>query len=208
MDEVGVLPQAAQAKLLRLVQEKTFTRVGGDRDRHLDTRIIAATNIDLDEAVENRAFRKDLYFRLSFFTLRIPPLSERSEDIPLLAKHFAGGQRMPDGRVFTLGHDALLFLERHEWKGNVRELKNTVEAACLLAEKPALTARDFGRLRPQDEDPITLKDARGAFERSFVVRVLRRHGGNKTRAADELGMTRQTLHRLIRAQKIEEREWN
>ena len=206
LDEVGDMPLETQAKLLRALQEKEFERVGGNNAIRVDVRVIAATNQDLEAAVQAGRFREDLYYRLRVIQLVVPPLAERREDIPLLAEHFlkdAAARFRRDPKPLT--PDALRALMLHEWKGNVRELRSTIEQALLLAPGPEIGAGDlFGNAAaaPSVPGPATFREAKDrfveAFERDFLLGALRRSGGNITRAAEEVGMYRQNFQQKMR----------
>jgi two-component system NtrC family response regulator len=199
LDEIGELPPSVQVKLLRFLQEKRFQRVGGRQEIHSDTRVVAATNANLQEAVAKGTFREDLYFRLAVVVVKVPPLRERGDDIELVAKEFLrhyGIQHRKGSATFTA--DALRALNSYRWPGNVRELQNRVQRAVIMAESRRVTAADLeltdslGDLAPQ-----TLKEAREGVEREMVQNALRRHGGNITSAALELGISRPTLYELM-----------
>jgi DNA-binding NtrC family response regulator len=212
LDEVGDMPLETQAKLLRAIQEKEFERVGGNTPIRVDVRLIAATNQDLEEAVRGGRFREDLYYRLRVVELMIPPLAERREDIPLLVEHFlkdaaARFHREPK----PLTGEALRACVGQAWKGNVRELRSAVEQALLLGRGPEITAADlFGRAGAPEPEPapaavpssLPFREAKQqvveAFERDFLLGALRRHGGNITRAAEEVGMYRQNFQQKMR----------
>ena len=210
LDEVGDMPLETQAKLLRAIQEKEFERVGGNTPIRVDVRLIAATNQDLEVAVQTGRFREDLYYRLRVVELAIPPLTERREDIPLLIDQFLKDAARRFGRdVKPLTGEALRACVEHQWKGNVRELRSAVEQAVLLAPGPEITPADlFGRgpipdVAPPPSAPTgSFRDAKErmveAFERDFLKRALRRHGGNITKAAEEVGMHRQNLQQKMR----------
>ena len=209
LDEVGDMPLETQAKLLRAIQEKEFERVGGNTPIRVDVRLIAATNQDLEAAVQTGRFREDLYYRLRVVELVIPPLAERREDIPVLIDHFLKDAARRFGRdVKPLTGEALRACVGHQWKGNVRELRSAVEQALLLAPGPEITPADlFGRppvleAAPTPVPPGSFREAKErvveAFERDFLQRALRRHGGNITKAAEEVGMHRQNLQQKMR----------
>jgi DNA-binding NtrC family response regulator len=209
LDEVGDMPLDTQAKLLRAVQEKEIERVGGNTPIRVDVRLIAATNQDLEAAVRAGTFREDLYYRLRVVELRVPPLSERREDIPLLIEHFLADaatrfRRPPK----ALAPEALRACVAHEWSGNVRELRAAIERALLLAPGDVVTVGD---LFASGDGTIDAPEATGgrsfraakehatqAFEREFLLEALRRHDGNITRAAEEVGMYRQSLQQKMR----------
>jgi len=201
LDEIGDLPPALQAKLLRVLQEKTFEKVGSDRTVSVDVRILAATNRDIESMVESGAFRGDLYYRLCVLPLRIPPLRSRPEDIPELARFFLAKRARAAGRRFEgFTEDAVEAMIAYPWPGNVRELENCVERACALAGErigredlfPGLGSEGGGG---RDRN---LKAALGAFKASFVRKVLDEHGWNQTAAAKALGIQRTYLSRLIK----------
>src|SRR5437773_7450514 len=209
LDEVGDMPLETQAKLLRAIQEREFERVGGNVPIRVDVRLIAATNQDLESAVRAGRFREDLYYRLRVVELAIPPLAERREDIPLLIDHFlkeAARRFARDPKPLT--GEALRACVAHDWRGNVRELRSAVEQALLLAPGPEITPADlFGRPGVAETPssaplPATLREAKErmveALERDFLRQALRRHGGNITKAAEEVGMHRQNLQQKMR----------
>ncbi|MBI1816416.1 MAG: sigma-54-dependent Fis family transcriptional regulator [Deltaproteobacteria bacterium] len=212
LDEVGDMPLETQAKLLRAIQEKEVERVGGNTPIKVDVRLIAATNHDLEALVRQGRFREDLYYRLKVVELVIPPLAERREDIPLLIQRFLTDAAQRFNRpVKPLADDALRACMTHPWKGNVRELKSVVEQALLLAVGDEITAADLlggvATARPADGRataalPANFKDAKQQiveeFERGFLTSALARHGGNITKAAEEVGMYRQNLQQKMR----------
>ncbi len=205
LDEIGDVGPNLQARLLRALQEGTIRRVGTNEPIAVDVRAVAATNRDLEQAVKDGAFRADLYYRLDVVTIRIPPLRERREDIPLLAEHFAQKHGRPEGA--TLSAEAGELLVAYEWPGNVRELENVVARALalnpsgvILPEDLPDTVRRGGHSAPLPglgagslADRPTLAD----LERRYAIQVLQETGGNKTRAAEVLGIDRKTLYRLI-----------
>jgi DNA-binding NtrC family response regulator len=209
LDEIGELPLAAQGKLLRAIEEKVVDRIGGRAPVPVDVRVVAATNRDLKAASEAGEFRRDLYFRLAVFPVRVPPLRERGDDVALLARHFAAqlGRELRKREV-TLSDEALGALRAHDWPGNVRELENAIERACILADSASLTPADLG-LTPGARD-AGADDAGAVFdlsgtlaeaaeraarlvERRKIDAALRAHDGNKTRAAEGLGVSYKTL---------------
>jgi len=208
LDEIGEISQALQVKLLQFLEERVFKRLGGTDEIQLDVRIIAATNRDLEQAVQEKAFRADLYYRLTVLPVRLPPLRERQGDLPLLVDHFISlCNRQFGKRVAGIGRDALARLEAHDWPGNVRELKNVVERATLLSEGERLTADDVLTLPAQQPPPpaYTLPpegiDLRH-LERDLVRQALQRTGGNRTHAARLLGLSRHQLR--YRLEKLDE----
>ena len=209
LDEIGELPLAVQGKLLRAIEEKTVDRVGGRLPVPCDVRIVAATNRDLRASSEAGEFRRDLFFRLAVFPVEIPPLRERGDDCLLLARHFAAhfGRELRK-REATLGSEAEAVIAKHDWPGNVRELQNAVERACILADSETIGARDLGLAARAEgskmDDVLTDFDLSGtlaeaveraarAVERRKVADALAAAGGNKTRAAEVLGVSYKTL---------------
>jgi transcriptional regulator with GAF, ATPase, and Fis domain len=210
LDEIGEMTPALQAKLLRFLEEKTFRRVGGMADVHVDVRVVAATNKQLEEAVGSGKFRDDLYYRLNVLRIEVPPLRDRGGDIGLLAQHFVEGfAREFKRRVPGLSADAIRRLQAYGWPGNVRELRNLVERAVLLADDGLLQAGDFETLTGSGASGEKVAASTGAFalppqgvnlenvERSLVVQALERSGGNQTRAATLLGLHRDQIRYRI-----------
>jgi two-component system response regulator AtoC len=205
LDEIGEMSLVLQAKLLRFLEEKAFRRVGGTRDVRVDVRIIAATNRDLKAMVRERAFREDLYYRLRVLPVELPPLRERTGDLPLLLRLFLEQYRAEFRKTVAGASPAAVdALHRHSWPGNVRELKNAVERAVLLADGPMLDVADFPALAaPADGDGGVRLPADGLsferVERDLVAAALERADGNKSRAARLLGMDRDWIrHRAAK----------
>ena len=199
LDEIGELPTALQVKLLRFLQEKTFQRVGGRQEIESDARVIAATNINLKEAVESGKFREDLYFRLAVLVVTLPALRERGGDVDLLARQFLRRFGAEHGKPgLTFAPDAVRALNLHAWPGNIRELQNRVQRAAIMADGKRVTAGDLElEDGPVARRPRTLKEARETVERELVEEALRRHGGKITSASQELGISRPTLYELM-----------
>jgi DNA-binding NtrC family response regulator len=207
LDEIGDVRPALQAKLLRVLQDQTFERVGGTRPIRADLRFVAATNRDLAAAVRGGRFRLDLYYRLHVVAITLPPLRERAGDIEPLARHFLERYRREVKRpLLGLRSEALQCLKRHAWPGNVRELENAIERAVVLAEGPDIGVEDLPaevRAAGAGEGPGG-NGGRGyhaaveEFKRGLIVSTLRRTGGNRTQAARALGLQRTYLARLIR----------
>ena len=202
LDELGELDLACQVKLLRVLQEQTFEVLGDSRPRKVDIRVVCATNADLTKMVAERTFREDLYYRINLITLHLPPLRERREDIPLLVRHFASlateSNNMPK---IDITDEAMEYLRRQPFPGNVRELKNLVERAILMSGKSVLTAQDFqlaNNISPVSFKPIpttamTLDEA----ERVRIVEAMEKYDGNMTQVAASLGISRQALYRRL-----------
>jgi two-component system response regulator GlrR len=211
LDEVDSLSLAAQAKLLRFLQERTFKPLGADRFARSNVRLVAATNRDLEQWIREQRFRSDLYFRINVLRLELPPLRDRRSDIPLLAKHFLESPAEETGTYTkSLSASALRALEQHDWPGNVRELFNVLERARINAPGRTILPAHFGiAFRPRDSNdtPIRFKEARAraleGFERSYVAQMLRKHQGNITRGAREAGKDRRAFGRLVKKYSID-----
>jgi two-component system, NtrC family, response regulator AtoC len=203
LDEIGDMVPALQAKLLRVLEEKAFKRVGGAADLQVDVRVIAATNRNLEDEVERGRFRSDLFYRLNVLPIALPPLRAHVEDIPVLAAFFVDGFNR-EFRKNVLGATAasLRALQSYGWPGNVRELRNVIERAMLLCDGDRLEPADFAALRttPTSEDCVQLP-ATGLdlekLERSLVIQALKHSGGNQTRAAALLGLNRDQIRYRI-----------
>ena len=199
LDEVGDLSLALQAKLLRMVQEREFERLGGRERIPVDVHLVTATNQDLEAMVARGDFRRDLYYRLRVVVVNVPPLRDRRGDIPLLARHFLERYGERFGRPgMRLERDALAALMSHPYPGNVRELENVIQAAIALASGDAITAQDL-RLEEASQDPDRLPDrlTLHEVEQRHIERVLRSVGGSRAEAARILGIDRSTLYRKM-----------
>lgn len=205
LDEVGELPTDLQAKLLRAIQEKEIRPVGGTKQLPINVRILAATNRDLEQAVAQGTFRRDLYFRLNVLSLRIPPLRERRQDIPLLAAHFLERQVRTSGQERILADDALKVMLAYDWPGNVRELENCLERACAFTTGPILHVRDL----PSDihSAPGTVAQAAeggpkiipmAELEKLTILNTITQLNGDKLLAARLLGIGKTTLYRKLK----------
>jgi transcriptional regulator with PAS, ATPase and Fis domain len=204
LDEVSEMSLSAQAKFLRVLQEREFQRLGGTRLQKADVRVVAATNRDLRKAVDRGAFREDLYYRLHIFDIWLPPLRERPSDIPLLADVFLEDIARSFGRPPAgLTRDAKDALVGYSWPGNVRELRNALERAAILAEGGLITA---GHLSLRADEPVISSTSTSTdlavVERDTIARVMQETGGNKSRAADRLGLTRTQLYVRLRKYKL------
>ncbi len=202
LDEVGELPQGVQAKLLRVLEQRTITRVGGTQNVSIDARVVCATNRDLEAEVARGRFRQDLFFRIGAFTLVVPPLRDRRSEILPLAEHFArqfSGELGAAEPSFTASAKAAL--EHYDWPGNVRELRNAIERAVVLAPDPAIDAEHLPeRLGGGTPEAVTDGGIRGRvarLEKTEVAAALEAEGGNQTRAAERLGISRFALIRLL-----------
>ncbi|HVY61003.1 MAG TPA: sigma 54-interacting transcriptional regulator, partial [Planctomycetota bacterium] len=204
LDEVGDIPPELQPKLLRVLQEQEFERLGGTRTIRVDVRVVAATNRELVEMVDARAFRSDLYYRLNVFPVRLPPLRDRREDIPLLVRHFVDRcARRMNRRIETVPARTLEALASYGWPGNVRELENVIERSVILSPGPVLRV-PLGQLRREADAPRPPRaapprdDDLGSMERATIERVLAEARYNKTLAAKRLGLTRAQLYVRLR----------
>jgi two-component system, NtrC family, response regulator len=201
LDEIGELPPAIQVKLLRFLQEQRLQRVGGRQEIQVDTRLVAATNADLKELIDNGKFREDLYFRLAVVTIRLLPLRERGEDIVFLAREFLQTYGSQNGRTkIVFAPDALRAMSRYSWPGNVRELQNRVKRGVIMASGSRVSAKDLELDRGKDlvaSSAATLKQAREHVERELIEQTLKRNAGKITSAAADLGISRPTLYELM-----------
>jgi two-component system, NtrC family, response regulator AtoC len=226
LDEIGDMPLAAQARLLRVLQEKRVTPIGADKPVEVDVRVLAATHKNLEDMVDAATFREDLYFRLSVIPIHLPPLRNRGDDvIPLAQAMLAHHNRQSGKPAIALGTDAETALRAHSWPGNVRELAHTIERACLLAKNGRITAESLGGpmrrlgrsapppvrsaptngtaagstpVRNAEGDSLNLKAALDNIERDLIQRALERTSGNRTEAAALLGLNRTTLVEKLR----------
>jgi two-component system, NtrC family, response regulator AtoC len=212
LDEIGDLPLAVQPKLLRALQEGTVRPVGADREREVNVRVVAATNRDLEREVGEGRFREDLYWRLNVIRLRVPPLRERPSDVPLLAEHFAAKAASAAGRpALDISPEALALLTAHAWPGNVRELENAVERAAAFARGAQITPEDLPeRVRAASQAAALIARSRSRrltlreVEREYILETLGATGGNKSRAAELLGLDRKTLYRKLDEYRAED----
>ena len=220
LDEIGDMASETQAKVLRVLEEKKFERVGGDSLVEADVRVVAATHRDLEAEVKAGGFREDLYYRLNVVGIGIPPLRERLEDLPALVERFLTQVAERLGRdKKRISEAALAHLARNPWRGNVRELRNAIEQASVLSSGPvieaddlrpgdgALSTNDHARPRPD----VPFRDAKreivDRFERDYLIRALREHGGNVSRTAEAIGMVRQSLQQKIRELGLRSQDW-
>ncbi|MHB1399545.1 MAG: PEP-CTERM-box response regulator transcription factor [Trichloromonadaceae bacterium] len=215
LDEIGEMAPLLQVKLLRFLQERVIQRVGGREDIAVDARIVAATNVDIQQAISTGAFREDLYYRLGVITLTLPPLRERGDDVHLLANLFLRRCSETFGRrVRGFSSEALAALRAYAWPGNVRELENKVKRAVVMCETPLVEAQDLGLAAPEAVDTaaverggavkplalagLTLREARALVEKDLLVGELDRQNGNIAQAAEALGVSRPTLYDLLK----------
>jgi two-component system NtrC family response regulator len=208
LDEIGELPLAMQVKLLRTLQEKTIERVGGRRPIPLSLRIVAASNVNLEQAVTDGNFRQDLYYRLNVIQLAAPPLRERQDDISILAQHFID-QESQSLRLaqLTLSPAALTVLNNHPWPGNVRELKNVIRRALATVNGTVIRPADLGlnnTISSQEETPEidSLAETRRRAEAEAIAQALNLSGNNISQAARLLAISRPTMHDLLKKHQL------
>jgi DNA-binding NtrC family response regulator len=202
LDEIGEISQSVQIKLLRVLQDKQFERVGGEETLDVDVRVIAATNRDLMEAIQEGDFREDLYYRLNVVNIHIPPLRERKEDIPLMVASFLREFSRENGKnIEALEPKARMVLYNYTWPGNVRELRNCIESAVVMSKSNIITVDDLPPHIRADSEPDTLKLTTGLSlaeaEKEVIRATLAQQNGNKSRTAEVLGIGRKTLHRKL-----------
>ncbi len=199
LDEIGTISQKMQVQLLRVIEAKQFTRVGGNDAISSDFRVICATNRDLEAAIAEGSFREDLYYRLNVFTIYVPPLRERRVDIPPLINHFVKKYAASMGKpVLDIDSEAMDLLIRNRWPGNVRELENVIERAMVLANPPAIKPADLPfQLQQSYQDNGVPDDSMTSMEKIHIAKVLDKMGWNITRTADALGIDRVTLYSKI-----------
>lgn len=213
LDEIGDLHMALQAKLLRFLQEKTFERLGGNKQITVDIRIIAATNVDLKDAIANKQFREDLFYRLSVFPIQVPPLRDRRDDIPKLAEFFVSKYCAEMNKpVRKISQDSLKLMDRYDWPGNVRELENTIERAVILCEGRYLNPEHMA-IRIPSEQEVRLREGAGlkeigyhaqrTAERAAILRVLKQSRGNKRKTAEILQIDYTTLFEKLKRYDID-----
>jgi two-component system NtrC family response regulator len=186
-------------KLLRFLQEQKIERLGGRKQITIDTRVIAATNVDLKKAMVEGKFREDLFYRLAVVTIKLPPLRDRAHDIPMLAQNFLNAFALQNNKLAPrLNAQALRAIQQHGWPGNVRELENRMKRAVIMAEKSQVTPADLELDGPFGGAPAqSLREAREGVEREMVKQALRRHKGKISGAAVDLGISRPTLYELM-----------
>ena len=209
LDEIGDLDLSCQVKLLRVLQDQTFEVLGDSRPRKTDIRVVSATNADLRKMVNERTFREDLFYRVNLITVKLPALRERREDIPLLVRHFADRQAETNGLPHTeFSADAMQFLSRLPYPGNIRELKNLLERTILVSGKPTLDASDFDAqyIRHNDQKAAESTSFIGMtldeIERQTILQALERHKGNLSQVAMALGISRAALYRRLEKHNI------
>ncbi|PLX88135.1 MAG: Fis family transcriptional regulator [Desulfuromonas sp.] len=217
LDEIGDMSLKTQAKILRILQEQKFERVGGNRTIEVDVRVIAATNKDLEEEIKQGAFREDLYFRLNVLPFQVPPLRDRREDIPMLVKHFLAYFCSKESReIKTTSDRAMQSLVNYNWPGNVRELKNLIERLVIMTPEQEIDLvhlpLSIGKLAAEHQDggiaitgtlPDSYREAKELFEKRYLLEKLQKNGWNISRTAEEIGLERSNLHRKIKSYGLE-----
>ncbi|MCP5463989.1 MAG: sigma-54-dependent Fis family transcriptional regulator [Deltaproteobacteria bacterium] len=221
LDEVNSLPLNLQAKLLRVLQEKEFYRVGGSTPIRVNFRIICATNQNLRDLVASQEFREDLYYRLNVVNIVLPPLRERKADIPLLTHYFIRKHRRHHRNTLILDSDVMKFFKKYAWPGNIRELENAIQALCIMHQHTLASLRDLpGWLRPKEIDQdksegafgndsfftVSLQEHLDRATVMFVEKALEACGWNKTKTAKKLGITRTSLYSLLKNLNIQKEE--
>jgi len=214
LDEIGDMPLSLQSKILRVLQQKTFEKVGADTSITVDVRILAATNRDIESMVEKGEFRSDLYYRINVLPIYIPPLRQRPEDIPELADFFLKKYQAETKKQFTgFSAEAMEYMLSYSWPGNVRELENSIERACVIGKEgdPIKKEYLFLRIAPEPAEPEgegcrDLKNAVNSFKVQFIEKVLEENDWNQTEAAKELNIQRTYLSRLIKELSIKDKE--
>jgi two-component system response regulator HydG len=215
MDEVSEIPPSAQTKLLRVLEERCFERVGGSKTVEVDIRLISATNKNLKSLTDSGAFRSDLYFRMNVVDIDLPPLREHMEDLPLLCRHFLDElARENNKNIEDVSPEVLNVFSSYSWPGNVRELRNAIERMIVFSRGSKLTARDIppeirkaagkedeaGRWPEKGAAPVSMEQA----EKMMIVRALEQNDDNRTRAAKQLGISRRTFHRKLKQFHLED----
>jgi two-component system, NtrC family, response regulator len=197
LDEIGEIPLPIQVKLLRFLQERVIERVGGRQEIQVDTRVLAATHVDLKKGMATGTFREDLFYRLAVVQIVLPPLRDRENDIALLANAFLQQSARESGKnALAFAPEAIRAIQRHTWPGNVRELQNRVRRAVIMGGTKRMTAQDL-ELEAAAATGVTLKEARETLEREMLQQALRKHAGKITAAATELGISRPTFYELM-----------
>lgn len=206
LDEIGDMPLNLQVKLLRVLQERKIRPLGSSADQPIDVRIISATHRDLEQAIAEQGFREDLFYRLNVAQLALPPLRERKEDIPLLARSFLEDiARRTGDTVRQLSPGGQRMLLQFDWPGNIRQLRNVIEQLVALSPSPLIPEPMIAEVLPEQESPalVPLKEAKRQFERDYVVRILRMTGGNITEAARLAGRNRSDFHKIMKRHELD-----
>ncbi|HHW60797.1 MAG TPA: sigma 54-interacting transcriptional regulator [Syntrophomonadaceae bacterium] len=212
LDEISELPLNTQAKLLRVLQEREVQRIGGSSSLKINARVISATNMDIEEMVKKGLFREDLFYRINVFSVKVPALRERLEDIPVLSEDFIKGFNVEAGtRISGLSKEALCLMMKYEWPGNVRELKSTIERACLDARMGLIKPENLYYIRDRmknksanhESRTLTLKEAVMNTERQLIIETLQKTGGNKKKACELLDINRTSFYKRLKTLDID-----
>jgi len=217
MDEVMEMPPQTQVKLLRVLEEKKFRRLGGTKEIEIDVRIVAATNKKINEALEKGLIREDFYYRLNVVRIHVPPLRQRKEDIKLLAYHFLKkAAKSSSFNITEIDDDVLDIFENYYWPGNVRELKNIIKRCVVLATKEKITLSDLPPYMLKNRNNVNFnnmnlarakKEAIEKIEKDYLLFLLNKYNGNVTKMAPEAGMTRRNLHRILNKHNLDPNNW-
>ncbi len=211
LDEIGNISEAMQVKILRVLQEGELTRVGGNDLVHVNVRVIAATNIDLENAVKERKFREDLFYRINVIPIELPPLRDRRGDIPLLANYFLEYYREQIGKdVRTIGKEAMNSMIKYNWPGNIRELRNLIERAVILAKGKEIVSIDIPSLRRDrttEDTGVQLKEWVRVYERDYLSKILKQHKGNLSLTAEHSGIDTRTLYRKMKEYNLQKEDY-
>ncbi|MBC8284793.1 MAG: sigma-54-dependent Fis family transcriptional regulator [Nitrospinae bacterium] len=207
LDEIGELPIDMQVKLLRVIQEESFIRLGGTKNINVDVRLVTATNRDLDKEVRDGNFRQDLFYRINVIKITLPPLREKIEDLPDLVSFFMKKHTPSNQPIKKLSKNLIPHLMSYSWPGNIRELENSVERAIVLSDEEELTPEAFpfetSQLPIELNVGSTLKEAGDSFRKTFITNTLKSTSGNRTKAAKILDVQRSYLSRLIKELEID-----
>jgi len=203
LDEIGDFSPTIQLKLLRVLQERTIEKVGENQPTKVNTRIIAATNKNLEDLVKEGKFREDLFYRINVINIELPPLRDRKEDIPILVNNFIKKYAVKNNiTIHKIADEAMSSIMKYDWPGNIRELENEIERAVIMSDKGLITAANLSDRLYQEKnnaviEKISLKEAKDSFERKFILEILLKNKKNVTASAKELGITRKNLHEKI-----------
>jgi two-component system nitrogen regulation response regulator NtrX len=222
IDEVGDMPRETQSKILRVLIDQSFQRVGGVAKVTVDVRLISSSSRDLSLAIQDGSFREDLFHRLAVVPVRVPSLAERREDVPVLIDYFMEQFSQTNGMPMrTIGEDAMAILQSHDWPGNIRQLRNNIERLMILASgdpesvvTPDMLPAEIGALVPSTPNgtggeklmSLPLREAREVFEREYLIAQINRFSGNISRTAEFIGMERSALHRKLKSLNIDSRD--
>jgi transcriptional regulator with GAF, ATPase, and Fis domain len=198
LDEIGEVPVNIQIKLLRVLQEKVITKVGSNKVEKVDVRILAATNRNLEEEIENNNFREDLYYRINVVNLVLPPLRERGDDVIVIAKYLLNRFRKEfEVNLRGFSRDGKEAIMKYPWPGNVREMENKIKRAVVLCDKTTIGPEDLGITKDSFQEIKPLSQAREDFSKQYILEVLEKNNGNRTKTARDLGVDPRTIFRYL-----------